>query len=65
MRLKIFSIMVLICLAVVTIGLCTLNPVMHKPFRLNIIEYILKINTDGSVTSTKSVTTTVINGEGK
>ncbi len=40
-----------------------MNPKMHKPFQLNIIEYILKINTDGSVTTTKSVTTTVIKEE--
>lgn len=63
MRFKLFSITVLIVLLGLTIGFCALNPKMHKPFQLNIIEYILKINTDGSVTSTKSVTTTVIKEE--
>ena len=65
MRFKVFAIMVLIVLAGMTVGLCVLNPKMHKPFQLNIIEYILKINTDGSITSTKSVTTTVIKEERK
>lgn len=65
MRIKIFSITVIILLAGLTAAFCVANPKMHKPFQLNIIEYIMKINTDGSVTSTKSVTTTVIKEEGK
>jgi len=65
MRIKIFSITVIILLAGLTAAFCAANPKMHKPFQLNIIEYIMKINTDGSVTSTKSVTTTVIKEEGK
>lgn len=65
MRFKLFSITFLVLLAGLTAAFCIVNPKMHKPFQLNIIEYILKINTDGSVTSTKSVTTTVIKEEGK
>ncbi len=63
MRFKLFSITFLIVLLGLTVGFCVMNPKMHKPFQLNIIEYILKINTDGSVTTTKSVTTTVIKEE--
>lgn len=63
MRFRLFSILGLIILTVLTVALCISNPKMHKPFQLNIIEYILKINADGSVTSTKSVTTTVIKQE--
>ncbi len=65
MRFKLFSILGLIILAVLTVVLCVSNPKIHKPFQLNIIEYILKINSDGSVTSTKSVTTTVIKEDSK
>ncbi|MBR1424275.1 hypothetical protein IJ579_01780 [bacterium] len=43
-----------------TIGICVTKPVMHKPFSINIIEYLIKINTDGSVTTTKQTTTTVL-----
>ena len=65
MRLKLFSIMVLILLAGLTAAFCVVNPKMHKPFQLNIIEYIMKINHDGSITTTKSVTTTVIKEDNK
>ena len=47
---------VAICL---TIWICTAPPEMHKPVSLNTIEYLFKINKDGSVTTTKQVTQTV------
>jgi len=47
-------------LLVLTATICFIQPKMHKNFRLNIIEYIMKINADGSVSTTKSTTTTVI-----
>lgn len=58
MKLKL--IIILSILAFFTVGFCVLKPNMHKPFQLNIIEYIIKINADGSVTSTKSTTTTEV-----
>ena len=33
---------------------------MHKPFSIDIIEYLIKINDDGSMTTTKQVTKTII-----
>ncbi len=61
---KIIFIFVILVIATL---LCIVKiPAMHKPFQLNIIEYILKFNDDGSVTTTKSTTTTIINeGAGK
>lgn len=47
----------------VTAWICISQPVMHKPFSVNTIEYLLKINKDGSMTTTKQVTQTVIKGE--
>ncbi len=44
---------------VLTVLFCVIQPKMHKPFQLNIIEYILKINKDGSVTTIKSITSEV------
>lgn len=40
--------------------ICLFSPQMHKPFSIDIIEYFVKINDDGSVTTTKKVTKTVI-----
>ena len=47
---------VAVCL---TIWICFAPPEMHKPLSLNTIEYLFKINKDGSVTTTKQVTQTV------
>ena len=37
-----------------------IKPALHKPFSVSIIDYIIKFNTDGSVTTTKQTTTTVL-----
>ena len=44
----------------VTIWICMEKPNMHKMFSVNVIEYLMKINKDGSVTTTKQVTQTVV-----
>ncbi|MBR1776016.1 hypothetical protein IJ750_02950 [bacterium] len=53
---------VLIVAAAGTIWICSEKPDMHKPFSLDTIEYLFKINKDGSVTTTKQITRTM-NGE--
>lgn len=53
-------VLVFLSLAVLTLICAVKIPAMHKPFQLNIIEYILKFNDDGSMTTTKTTTTTVI-----
>lgn len=55
--LKLISIILLIILAGVTIWISSQQPDMHKPFSINTIEYLFKINKDGSMTTTKQVTT--------
>ncbi len=60
-NLKFLVISIIIFAGILTAGFCIVQPKMHKPFQLNIIEYIIKINTDGSITSTKSVTTQTVN----
>ena len=60
-NLKFLVISIIIFAGILTAGFCIFQPKMHKPFQLNIIEYIIKINTDGSITSTKSVTTQTVN----
>ena len=56
--LKIIGLGILIAIAAFTIWICSEQPDMHKPFSLNTIEYLFKINKDGSVTTTKQVTQT-------
>ena len=60
---KVVFVFVLVIVLAATAWICLTKPVMHKPFSVNTIEYLLKINKDGSVTTTKQVTKTVIKGE--
>lgn len=57
---KIFAISLIAVAIVTTVGLCTVHPILHKQISVSIIDYLLKFNTDGSVTTTKQTTTTVI-----
>ena len=59
-NLKIFTTIVICFLLVLSVGFAVKKPKMHNPLQINVIEYFLKINSDGSVTTTKSVTTNVI-----
>ena len=56
--LKVIGLGILIVVAALTIWICSEKPDMHKPFSLNTIEYLFKINKDGSLTTTKQITTT-------
>lgn len=53
------SLSLIIVIAVIfTIGIFIKKPVLHKPFSINTIEYLVKINDDGSMTTTKQTTYT-------
>ncbi len=56
---KISVIVIVAAVSILTITFCFIQPKMHKPFQLNIIEYLIKINNDGSMTTIKSITTEV------
>jgi O-antigen/teichoic acid export membrane protein len=43
-----------------TVSVCVASPQMHKRFSINIIEYLVKINDDGSMSTTKQTTQTVL-----
>lgn len=60
--LKIIGFTILILAVAGTIWVCSAQPDMHKPFSVNTIEYLFKINKDGSMTTTKQTTQTVIKG---
>ena len=61
--LKLIGLIILILAAGITIWICSEQPDMHKPFSIDTIEYLFKINKDGSMTTTKQVTQTVIKKE--
>ena len=58
--LKMVLFFVLAVVVSLTIWICIAQPDMHDPFSVNTIEYLFKINKDGSLTTTKQVTETVI-----
>ena len=41
-----------------TLFICFDKPILHKPFNINTVEYLLKIHDDGSLTTTKTITKT-------
>ena len=63
--LKIAGFIILTIVLGVTVYICMTPPEMHKPFSLNTIEYLFKINKDGSMTTTKQVTQTVYKEQNK
>ena len=63
--LKMVLFFILAIIVSVTIWICIAQPDMHDPFSVNTIEYLFKINKDGSMTTTKQITETVIKDRGK
>ncbi len=58
--LKMVLFVVLAAVVSLTLWICIAQPNMHEPFSVNTVEYLFKINKDGSMTTTKQVTETVI-----
>ena len=58
--LKIAGIVIGVFAVILTIGICLAKPQMHKPFSIDVIEYFIKINDDGSMTTTKQTTKTIL-----
>ena len=57
---KTFIASILIIGILATVGICIQKPIMHKNFSISIIDYLIKFDTDGSITTTKQTTTTTI-----
>ena len=62
--LKMVLFFILAIVVSLTLWICIAQPDMHDPFSINTIEYLFKINKDGSMTTTKQVTETVIQDKG-
>lgn len=52
----IIGIVIIIATGIVLIS----KPVMHKQFNVSVIDYLIKFNDDGSMTTTKQTTTTQV-----
>ena len=63
--LKVICFIILAVVLALTTWICISQPDMHKPFSLETIEYLFKINKDGSLSTTKQVTHTVYQQESK
>ena len=59
-KFKGFLIFIALLLAVLSIFIIVIKPKMHKVVQFNIIETIIKFNSDGSITTTKQITRDVI-----
>lgn len=46
-------------------GLCLTKPLMHKQFSIDIVDYFVKINDDGTMTTVKQTTKTILKKESK
>lgn len=63
---KVVLIALLTFMAVTSVAIMVTNPQMHKMFSMSVIDYLIKFNDDGSITTTKQTTTTEIkHGEEK
>ena len=63
--LKLFFIGAILGIILITAGIYVTKPVQHKQFAIQVIDYLIKFNTDGSITTTKQTTTTQIQRNGQ
>ena len=63
--LKLFFVCSILSVLFITVGEYVTKPVQHKQFAIQIIDYLIKFNTDGSVTTTKQMTTTQVQKDGQ
>ncbi len=57
LSIKIFMSIFITIAIIITIGIIVIQPKMHKEFNFNIIEKVLKINSDGSTSIIETTTT--------
>lgn len=62
---KVVLIALLTFMAVTSVAIMVTNPQMHKMFSMSVIDYLIKFNDDGSITTTKQTTSTEIKHGGE
>ena len=63
--LKLFFLASVFAILLITCGVYIAKPIQHKQFAIQVIDYLIKFNTDGSITTTKQTTTTQIQRDGQ
>ena len=59
MPIKVSGVILSVAALLFSAGICIVHPKMHKPFTIDIVEYFIKFNDDGSMTTTKQTTKTI------
>ena len=60
---KKFLIILLVVISFLTLGLIVSKPSMHKQLSFSVVDYLIKFNNDGSMTTQKTITTTKLQKE--
>ena len=63
--LKLFFMTMLLSVLIISAGVYFIKPVQHKQFAIQVVDYLINFNTDGSITTTKQTTTTQIQKDTK
>lgn len=64
-NIKMFFVIAAAVVLISSLSICVMKPVMHKQFSFNVIDYLIRFNTDGSVTTTKQTTIKTIKEDKK
>ncbi len=59
MNLKAVGLVLVLLMFGTTLGICIMAPKMHKEFSISVIDYLIKFNDDGSMSTTKQTTQTI------
>ena len=59
---KLLFIIVVFIIITSTAIICSIKPKARKPFQFNVIQFLMEINSDGSVSKVKKTTTHLIKG---
>ena len=57
---KKYFVSLMVSILILSVGLCVAKPKIHKPFSINIIEYVIKFKTNGQIDTIKTTTSTTL-----
>ena len=59
LNIKLLIIVIFLLTTILTVYVCITQPMMHNRMSLNVMDYLIKFNNDGSITTTTKVTTEI------
>ena len=65
LNIKIIFVVIFLVAFVLSAVICVCKPTMHKQFSIDIVDYFVKINDDGTMSTIKQTTKTIIKKENK